>query len=251
MKSATKRHRKADLKRLRLYLDLLDAAKDSGSKDAQGALPFPDRGQQPFWSSSECPRLKEIETQLRKSSKMASEVETYLESQRWYTEDDDSTATIDEAKKSVAATGASDWHNHLLYDPQKPSAIYQDNCTYLPSTCETIEHLKSYILGQTSLFALLPNKETYELHQDFAPYQLNCLVGIVVPPNCGISVAGQERLIYQGDVIFFDPTLPHAVWNKSDRHRIVMVLKVAHPVLTPIEIQILKALMNTEREKRM
>jgi aspartyl/asparaginyl beta-hydroxylase (cupin superfamily) len=57
-----------------------------------------------------------------------------------------------------------------------------------------------------------------------------------VPSNCRIRVGDEERSWAEGDVLIFDDSFEHEVWNDSDRERIVLIIDIWHPDLTDGQI---------------
>ena len=67
-------------------------------------------------------------------------------------------------------------------------------------------------------------------------------LGIAIPPGCGISVGDETRAWEPGRCLAFEDAFPHAVWNGSDRERIVLVLDVWHPDLSDDEVRLIDGL---------
>ncbi len=58
---------------------------------------------------------------------------------------------------------------------------------------------------------------------------------LIVPTNCALSVAGLSHEWQEGKVVVFDDTFPHEAWNRSDRMRVVLIVDVWNPHLSPVE----------------
>ena len=58
---------------------------------------------------------------------------------------------------------------------------------------------------------------------------------LAVPPGCGFRVGGETREWVEGQAFAFDDTIEHEAWNASDQPRIILILDVWNPHLTPDE----------------
>ena len=73
--------------------------------------------------------------------------------------------------------------------------------------------------------------------------RLRCHLGIEVPSgDCGIRVGGQTQRWVAGKCLVFDDSLEHESWNLTMDPRIVLIIDIWHPDLTPAEITYLEGL---------
>ena len=56
------------------------------------------------------------------------------------------------------------------------------------------------------------------------------------PEKCGMRVAGETRHWKVGEALAFDDAFEHEVWNDGVEERVVLLLDLWHPDLTPEEI---------------
>ncbi|CAE6922795.1 ASPHD1, partial [Symbiodinium sp. CCMP2456] len=56
--------------------------------------------------------------------------------------------------------------------------------------------------------------------------------GLSVPPDCSITVGGDERPWKEDDCIVLDTSFLHSTKNESDEDRFVLVVDFWHPDLT-------------------
>jgi aspartate beta-hydroxylase len=66
---------------------------------------------------------------------------------------------------------------------------------------------------------------------------------LVIPGNCAINVGGEEKVWREGECFSFDDTFEHEAWNRSDRTRVVMLLDVWNPYMTPAECEAITGLI--------
>ena len=69
--------------------------------------------------------------------------------------------------------------------------------------------------------------------------KLICHLGLSVPKDCGIRVAGETRAWEDGKFLLFDDTYRHDTWNRSARPRLLFHMNVWHPDLTRLEVSAL------------
>ena len=72
-----------------------------------------------------------------------------------------------------------------------------------------------------------------QLHPHCGPtnVRLRAHLGLEVPPECGLKVAGRERSWSVGEWLVFDDSFEHSAWNHSSRRRVVLIVDVWHPQL--------------------
>jgi aspartyl/asparaginyl beta-hydroxylase (cupin superfamily) len=82
-----------------------------------------------------------------------------------------------------------------------------------------------------------------EPHTGPTNMRLRCHLGINIPAgDCGLKVGGETRHWQEGRCLVFDDALRHESWNDTDQPRIVLIVDVWHPDLTPSEITYLEGL---------
>jgi hypothetical protein len=68
------------------------------------------------------------------------------------------------------------------------------------------------------------------LHVNNDPYMYRAHVGLVVPEgNLGFKVRDEIMTWKEGEVLVFDPTLPHTAWNLTDKPRVVFIVDFFRP----------------------
>lgn len=68
---------------------------------------------------------------------------------------------------------------------------------------------------------------------------------LIVPDTCGFRVGGETREWRVGEAFVFDDTIEHEAWNNSDSIRVVLIVDVWNPHLTPHEVAMLRHLFGT------
>jgi aspartate beta-hydroxylase len=66
---------------------------------------------------------------------------------------------------------------------------------------------------------------------------------LIVPEDCAIRVGGEDRAWREGECFTFDDTFEHEAWNRGSSTRVVMLLDVWNPHLSPVEREAVGALV--------
>ncbi len=57
----------------------------------------------------------------------------------------------------------------------------------------------------------------------------------IPPGDLALRVGGIERRWENGKQVFFDDTFVHEAWNRTDQDRYVLLMRILHPELSPVE----------------
>ncbi|MFD6163273.1 aspartyl/asparaginyl beta-hydroxylase domain-containing protein [Nocardia sp. NPDC060256] len=120
----------------------------------------------------------------------------------------------------------------------------QDNCAKLPATMRVLDQLPivDTFEGLTYCSRLAPGTRIGG-HRGPTNLRLRCHLPLRVPAgDCAIEVGGTTRRWAEGRCLLFDDSFEHQAWNYGDGDRIVLVVDVWHPDLTPLEIRVLREL---------
>lgn len=67
---------------------------------------------------------------------------------------------------------------------------------------------------------------------------------LVIPEgDCAIRVADETRVWERGQSIVFDDSFEHEAWNRTDEHRLALLVSFLHPDLTDVECAIISEVM--------
>jgi aspartyl/asparaginyl beta-hydroxylase (cupin superfamily) len=123
---------------------------------------------------------------------------------------------------------------HLLQNGEP----IQANARYTPKTLEVIAKLdQPRIRGASpnAMFSLLAPHTRIPPHTGVANTRLVCHLPLIVPPNCGFRCGATTREWRVGEAFVFDDTIEHEAWNDSDELRVVLIIDLWQPSLTPDE----------------
>ncbi len=124
-----------------------------------------------------------------------------------------------------------------------------------PRTAALLESLPGI---QTAGFSRLRAGAHIQPHSGWVTNVYRLHLGLVIPPNCGMTVAGETRAWIEGKCLVFDDTSMHEAWNKSDSDRLILLLDFLRPGCTadssdqmPVEVQMeLADKLKRERSSR-
>jgi len=72
-------------------------------------------------------------------------------------------------------------------------------------------------------------------HNGATNTRLTVHLPLIVPRDCGLRVGGETHVWKPGKLVVFDDTITHEAWNRSDELRVVLIFDIWHPMLTPLE----------------
>lgn len=120
------------------------------------------------------------------------------------------------------------------------------NVNLFPMTSKIIHESK--IPCCEVFFASMEPNSNIQLHSDFTNFVLTFHLGLTIPYSgenkCRLAVGNETRQWTNGNVMLFDTSLMHDAINESDMTRYILMLRVWHPDLTPMEIAALKFTFN-------
>ena len=93
-----------------------------------------------------------------------------------------------------------------------------------------------------AMFSLLKPKTRIPPHVGVSNVRLVTHVPLIVPESCGFRVGNETREWVPGKAWVFDDTIEHEAWNDSDKLRVVLILDIWHPHLTPPERAMINAM---------
>jgi aspartate beta-hydroxylase len=186
---------------------------------------YPGLPQRPWYDASEIPLALELE---RAAPAIARELGAV-----------DAAVFQRESEPNLAREG--EWDVLFLYERGRRNDA---NCAAVPAASHIVDAHPSAIrdLGGLAYFSRLAPNTHVKPHRGPTNLRVRVHLGLHVPPDCGIAVAGEPRTWDEGRCLVFDDSFVHEVWNRSDRERIVLIVDVWHPALSRDEIELLTGL---------
>lgn len=113
------------------------------------------------------------------------------------------------------------------------------SCAQCPLTAEILQAVP---VAQEALFSVLQPDTHIPEHSDDLNFFLTCHMGIKIPEGCALRVGTETRPWREGKTMLFNTSFLHEAWNRSNELRVVLLVDVWHPELTPIEIEAIRFL---------
>ncbi len=139
----------------------------------------------------------------------------------------------------IGRTGS--WDVFLLFERGRKNA---DNCARCPVTTRLIETNNTVrTLAGLIYFSRMKPGTHIAPHRGPTNMRLRCHLGIRIPQgDCAIRVDGETRAWLEGECIVFDDYYEHEAWNHTAEERIVLIVDLWHPDLSPAEVALLQGL---------
>lgn len=131
-----------------------------------------------------------------------------------------------------------DWGALFLW---KNGARIDSNADLCPRTEAAISRTPQNVIpnrAPVAFFSALKPGTHIPPHNGATNTRLTVHLPLIVPPDSGLRVGGETHIWQPGKVVAFDDTITHEAWNFSDRLRVVLIFDVWHPMLTPLERQL-------------
>ncbi|WP_455219120.1 aspartyl/asparaginyl beta-hydroxylase domain-containing protein, partial [Kaarinaea lacus] len=86
-----------------------------------------------------------------------------------------------------------------------------------------------------AMFSLLEPHADIDRHQDYHNVYLTCHLGLIIPENAYIQVAGIEKRWEEGKCLVFDSSYTHSAHNHDDNPRLILLVDFLHPDINEAE----------------
>lgn len=119
------------------------------------------------------------------------------------------------------------WKTFVLVGFGEPSEL---NCGLCPETARALSMVPKL---ETAFFSILAPGKHVPMHRGITKGMVRAHLGLRVPRHAELCYmdCGEERIVWQeGELVFFDDTYPHAVWNNTDEERAVLLFDFERPM---------------------
>nr|XP_014424285.1 aspartyl/asparaginyl beta-hydroxylase isoform X4 [Pelodiscus sinensis] len=135
-----------------------------------------------------------------------------------------------------------DWSQFTLWQQGRKN---ENACKGVPKTCALLERFPEATgcrRGQIKYSVMHPGTHVWP-HTGPTNCRLRMHLGLVIPKEgCRIRCAKENRTWEEGKVLIFDDSFEHEVWQDADRYRLIFIVDVWHPELTPQQRRTLPAI---------
>jgi hypothetical protein len=140
------------------------------------------------------------------------------------------------------------WSVFFLWENAQRNAR---NCARCPQTAALMDHIPMMDLAgfaPTVMFSILAPHTHIPPHSSVTNARLVVHLPLIAPDNCRFRVGNAMREWKYGKAWVFDDTLEHEAWNDSDQVRVILMIDIWNPHLTPAERDLVTGLLNGMRD---
>uniref|UniRef100_A0A8D8QM80 Aspartyl/asparaginyl beta-hydroxylase n=1 Tax=Cacopsylla melanoneura TaxID=428564 RepID=A0A8D8QM80_9HEMI len=144
----------------------------------------------------------------------------------------DQTVGFQDEAETLVQVG--DWKQFDLFVRGRKVMV---NCKRTPFTCRLVDEFPlaaSCVRGQVKFSVIQPGTHVWP-HCGPTNCRLRAHLGLVVAENATLRVGNETRLWEEGKVMIFDDSFEHEVWHNGSSYRLILIVDVWHPELTPYE----------------
>lgn len=138
-----------------------------------------------------------------------------------------------------ASSYGEGWKTLVLMDRGRWDPV---NTNLFPKTAQAV--YKSGIPATEIFFACMEGPSSIVKHSDFTNFVLTSHLALDIPYSgenkCRLTVGNETREWINGKSYVFDTSLLHDAENESDQMRYILMMRLWHPDLTPIEKEALQ-----------
>ncbi|XP_006900795.1 PREDICTED: aspartyl/asparaginyl beta-hydroxylase-like [Elephantulus edwardii] len=135
-----------------------------------------------------------------------------------------------------------DWSQFTLWQQGRKN---EKACKGAPRTCALLEKFPETTgcrRGQIKYSVMHPGTHVWP-HTGPTNCRLRMHLGLVIPKEgCRIRCAGETKTWEEGRVLIFDDSFEHEVWQDASSFRLIFIVDVWHPELTPQQRRTLPAI---------
>ena len=129
-----------------------------------------------------------------------------------------------------------DWGAYYFW---KSGQLIEGHAARCPKTVEALSEKAPMCIvpnrAPVTFFSALQPRTQIAAHHGATNSRLTCHMPLIIPPDCALRVGGETHVWKPGELVMFDDTILHEAWNNSDQLRVVLIFDVWHPMLTPLE----------------
>ncbi|XP_067836261.1 aspartyl/asparaginyl beta-hydroxylase isoform X2 [Heptranchias perlo] len=126
-----------------------------------------------------------------------------------------------------------DWGQFTIWQQGRRT---ENSCKQVPKTCALLEKFPESTgckRGQIKYSVMWPGTHVWP-HTGPTNCRLRMHLGLIIPKQgCRIRCANDTREWKEGKVLIFDDSFEHEVWQEANSYRLIFIVDVWHPELTP------------------
>jgi aspartyl/asparaginyl beta-hydroxylase (cupin superfamily)/Tfp pilus assembly protein PilF len=128
-----------------------------------------------------------------------------------------------------------DWSAYFLWKNGKRIDAHADRCPRTEAAINLAPQISVPNRAPVIFFSALKPGTYIPPHNGATNARLTVHLPLIIPPDCVLRVGEETHVWEPGKLVLFDDTIRHEAWNHSDQLRVVLIFDVWHPLLTPLE----------------
>lgn len=141
------------------------------------------------------------------------------------------------------------WSTYFLW---KDGERIDEACARCPRTAAVSEAIPvlddTPHFGPTIMFSVLAPHTHIPPHSSVTNARLVTHLPLIVPEGCRFRVGNETRPWRESKAWVFDDTFDHEAWNDSDDYRVILMIDVWNPDISPAERELVSTLLNGMRD---
>lgn len=130
-----------------------------------------------------------------------------------------------------------DWGAYFLWKNGERIDAQADRCPRTEAAVALAPQISVPKRAPVIFFSALKPGTYIPPHNGATNARLTVHLPLIIPPDCGLRVGEETHAWEPGKLVLFDDTIRHEAWNNSGQLRVVLIFDVWHPMLTPLECE--------------
>ena len=128
-----------------------------------------------------------------------------------------------------------DWGAYFLWKNGQRIDAQADLCPRTEAAVMAAPQISVPSRAPVIFFSALKPGTVIPPHNGATNARLTVHLPLIIPPDCGLRVGEETHVWKPGELVIFDDTIRHEAWNRSKELRVVLIFDIWHPMLTPLE----------------
>ena len=128
-----------------------------------------------------------------------------------------------------------DWGAYFLWKNGQRIDAQADRCPRTEAAIMAAPQITVPGRAPVIFFSALKPGTVIPPHNGATNARLTVHLPLIIPPDCGLRVGEETHVWEPGKLVIFDDTIRHEAWNHSNQLRVVLIFDIWHPMLTPLE----------------
>lgn len=128
-----------------------------------------------------------------------------------------------------------DWGAYFLWKNGMRIDAHADRCPRTEAAVALAPQITVPKRAPVIFFSALQPGTVIPPHNGATNARLTVHLPLIIPADCGLRVGEETHVWEPGKLVIFDDTIRHEAWNRSKQLRVVLIFDIWHPMLTPLE----------------